>query len=236
MKINSENYDNIKESLKEIKEIIKNFNSITIDGKEFKIKNYGGGDLKWLAIVMGINAANSKYSCPLCKWNSKIPVDINAEWTLDRSHKEAEECLKKNQDERFGYKHKAIFDFIQLNCFGIDPLHMPMRIIEKLFAFLIDYIEVSVDKNNSADLTKRPVFKKLWDFIETDCNISNPFYTKTKDNGDSKIKMRKTINKNERHYILQKMFETNKDTQIKRSLIDFFPEKHHSDNKLNVLT
>ena len=97
MKIKSENYENIKACLKEIIEIIENFKTITIDGKEFKIDSYAGGDLKWLAIVFGINAANSKCSCPLCKWNSKLALAFDAVWPLDRSQEEAAECIKKKK-------------------------------------------------------------------------------------------------------------------------------------------
>jgi len=52
MKIKSENYENIKACLKEIIEIIENFKTITIDGKEFKIDSYAGGDLKWLLLFL----------------------------------------------------------------------------------------------------------------------------------------------------------------------------------------
>ena len=126
-------------------------------------------------------------------------------------------------------------NFKKVHITTINRFHMPARIIEKLFDPLIDYLEVSVDKNCSADISQRPVFKKLWDFIEIDCNISNPFYLKVKNIDGSKIKMRKRISKNEKHQIFLKMFEIDEKTKKKRSLLDLFLKKHHKDNKLQVL-
>ena len=121
---------------------------------------------------MGIQAANTHHACTRCKCDLSNKSDINAEWPLDRSHAEAEIFLQKEENERCGFKVKAILGFIPMNHFGYCTLHMPARIIEKLFDHLIDYIEVSVNKNCSTDISQRPVFKKLWDFIEIDCNIS----------------------------------------------------------------
>jgi len=180
-----------------------------------------------VAIVFGINAANSKCSCPLCKWNSKLALAFDAVWPLDRSHEEAAECIKKKKEERQGYKNKAIFMFIPMRNIGIDPYMM--RITGKLFFFLKIYIEVSVDRNSSGDLSKRPILKKLWDFIELECKITNPFYSVVEENGDTEIKIRETINKNERLLIIKKMFSDN------RSLFSLFPENFKDDETLEVL-
>ena len=95
--------------------------------------------------------------------------------------------------------------------------------------FLKIYIEVSVDRNSSGDLSKRPILKKLWDFIELECKITNPFYLVVEENGDTEIKIRETINKNERLLIIKKMFSDN------RSLFSLFPENFKDDETLEVL-
>lgn len=66
MEIKSENYESIDNAYREIKEIIKSFNSITIKGKNYKIENYGGGDLKYNAIVIGLKAANANHAFKTC--------------------------------------------------------------------------------------------------------------------------------------------------------------------------
>jgi hypothetical protein len=70
---------------------------------------------------------------------------------------------QEKKEERQGYKNKAIFMFIPMRNIGIDPYMM--RITGKLFFFLKIYIEVSVDRNSSGDLSKRPILKKLWNLL-----------------------------------------------------------------------
>ncbi len=83
-----------------------------------------------------------------------------------------------------------------------------------------NYIEVSVDRNSSGDLSKRPILKKLWDFIELECKITNPFYSVVEENGDTEIKIRETINKNERLLIINQEYY---------DLMEFIM-KDHTDN------
>jgi len=50
---------------------------LKIDGRPNNIEFYLGGDLKFLAIVCGIEAANTEYACVWCrcprdKWDDKI--------------------------------------------------------------------------------------------------------------------------------------------------------------------
>ena len=46
-------------------------NTITINDEEYKINFMAGGDLKWISLVFEINAANSKFPCPFCKWKNE---------------------------------------------------------------------------------------------------------------------------------------------------------------------
>ena len=63
----NEDYDNLQESLSDIADEMKQLKSITVDGKEFTLEFYLGGDWKFLALVTGIEAATSKYFCVWCK-------------------------------------------------------------------------------------------------------------------------------------------------------------------------
>ena len=205
---------------------IETINTITIEGKEFKIEKSSGGDLKWLAHVYGINSANSCYPCIWCTWNCKEKLDLSIDWSISgRSHATAEEKLC-NKDERCGYKNEAIFKCIPFNKAVVDPLHMNLRITENLINKLIAHLE-QLDGNKSIDISKRPMFKLLWDFFEKTCNITKPFYNKIKENKQSTIKMR-TLNSNERLRILDRMFKT-------QAFLEILPEKHRTDETILTL-
>lgn len=73
-KIESENYDSIKAALDPIIEQLKDFNTISIDNKEFIIEKYASGDLKFLSLAFGINAANATFPCIWCEWSSKDKI------------------------------------------------------------------------------------------------------------------------------------------------------------------
>ena len=54
-KVKSECYDELKISLTELNEALSLLQTITLDGKEYKIEYWLGGDLKFLALVLGMN-------------------------------------------------------------------------------------------------------------------------------------------------------------------------------------
>ena len=64
--VDVENYASMSVCLKELAEQIKALNEVEIAGKTFAIKKYLGGDLKFLAAAMGLNAANSRFPCVWC--------------------------------------------------------------------------------------------------------------------------------------------------------------------------
>ncbi len=50
---------------------MENISKITLRGVSFEIQYFWGGDLKNLALIYGINAANSEQPCLWCKINKK---------------------------------------------------------------------------------------------------------------------------------------------------------------------
>ena len=56
--------------------------SITINDKSYKIETYLGGDLKFLATVCGIDAANCEYACIWCKCPTSQRWDMSQEWSI----------------------------------------------------------------------------------------------------------------------------------------------------------
>ena len=169
-----ENYENLKIALQEIIDEINNFKEKSIDKKIFKIDLTQGGDLKWLANMHGLLAANSNHPCPYCTWNPKD--GFNCLRTLcSRSHQEAKECIIKSK-ERLGYQNWPLLKIIEFKKAIFDPLHMCLRITDVLCELLIGHLDELELKNkkDQFDLIKRPLLKKLWDFCEKDCQVSSP--------------------------------------------------------------
>ena len=58
-----ETYDNLKESLSDIKTEMAQLNEVEVDNVNYKIEYFLGGDWKFLACVCGLGAANHDYAC-----------------------------------------------------------------------------------------------------------------------------------------------------------------------------
>ena len=180
-----------------------------------------GGDLKWLAIMHGINAANSTQPCVWCPWSRNDQLDVNARWTIsDRSHELSGQMM--NSTHKDGYVKVPFMKFINFQKCVVDPLHLCLRITDKLFSKLIAHLEF-LDGNSGSDLTKRPLMQKLILYLESECKVQNSTYFSTSEN---KYKLR-SLNQNERYKILIFMTE-------KKNLLSLFIE-HRNDTKLILL-
>ena len=62
-----ETYDNLKESLSDIKTEMAQLNEIEVDNVKYEIEYFIGGDWKFLACICGLGAANQDYTCIWCK-------------------------------------------------------------------------------------------------------------------------------------------------------------------------
>ena len=76
-----ENYDHLSVAMKDIAEEINLIKSISIDGHEYNIKFHLGGDMKYLAICLGIEAATSTYACIWCKCPADERHDTSKSWS-----------------------------------------------------------------------------------------------------------------------------------------------------------
>ncbi len=157
-----------------------------MDGKNYPIKFCMGGDMKFLAIMYGINSANSSKPCIWCKCDKKNFGDLDQDWSIvDKSkgarclEEASKKCSEKKTSDKLGYIKKPIMDFIDFDSCVIDLLHLFLRITDRLMDLLIAKI-IQLDKNDSADLNMRPNFKTLMNFIKTNCKLTNPYYIKEK--------------------------------------------------------
>jgi len=97
-----ESYYELKISLKEILASLEDFNFLSLNNKNYKIKFYLGGDLKFLANVMGLNSATANYPCVWCtchkdyfQYYSKNVFSIKNNYEHARCCEESNECLNK---------------------------------------------------------------------------------------------------------------------------------------------
>ena len=152
---------------------LKKNKTVEIDQKLFNLEFTQGGDLKWISLVNGINGANASHPCPWCPWDKNAPLDLTAEWKInDRSHLINSKKLKQKEND--GYINKPLIDFIDYEKTIIDPLHLFLRITDKLFEKFIGFLDSLEGKG--FDLRKRPLLKRLVEIFEKECGVSNPFY------------------------------------------------------------
>ena len=75
--IPEEDNGSISACLEQIKLQIDNLSEIEIEGINYKIEKYIGGDLKILAIIYGINRASSNCPCIWCIWDKRKLKNID---------------------------------------------------------------------------------------------------------------------------------------------------------------
>jgi hypothetical protein len=73
-----EDYDSLCATLSDIVKEARDLQSIEVGGHQHRIQYFLGGDMKFLAIVCGIESANAKFSCVWCKCAS------NDRWDMEK--------------------------------------------------------------------------------------------------------------------------------------------------------
>ena len=136
-----EKYDSLATSLSNIVDEARDLTLITVDGITYPIQYYLGGDMKFLAIVCGIEAANSNYACVWCKCSSTERWNMDGRWSAfdtskgARTIQEIKNSLKLPKSKRFGCQNVPIFDFVPIDRVIIDTLFL--RVSDLLTNLLI---------------------------------------------------------------------------------------------------
>jgi hypothetical protein len=187
--INQENYDIMCFVLEDIQKQVDELNIIEIESKTYSLEKYFGGDLKMLAIIYGINAANSDQPCIWCtfskkKFNNvdvrKVKEEIKKEWSIidkskgARSVNIANDVINSKHD---GYIHKPIFTSIPFHRAMIDMLHLFLRITDVLYdLFIQTLMELDGLQKTSKDLSTRPHLNSFFNDLINIYNIRAPFF------------------------------------------------------------
>ena len=186
-----EKYEHLSHAVKDIANEIESIQSITIDGHEFNIQFFLGADMKFLAICLGIQAANAKYSCIWCKCPAGERYDISKSWCSiedgKRTVAEIQTLALANKKAKYGCIHQPLFPSISIDRVIPDILHLFLRISDVLINLLIldlrrmDGIEKL--KNNEFNQTATQQLVTYITYLNQCCKIPFHMYT----DKDSKI-------------------------------------------------
>ena len=197
-KISDENYSQLELCTKEVFASLKDFTVFNHNGRAYKIKYYLGGDMKFLATVMGINSANAKYPCILCTIKqedfhlSEEELQTPARLRSIEQSNLVVEANSKNINYQLGYIRKPLISFIDFNDCIIDLLHLLLRVTDRLFDLFFQTLD-SFEQNKK----EQSLMRLFMDKLVSKCAINSPYYV-----ADGKVKL-KSLNGNERLRILE---------------------------------
>ena len=179
-----EDYNSLKTSLADIVKEASELRSIKVRGKEHEIEYFFGGDLKFLAIVCGIEAANAKYACVWCKCSNCDRWDMSKDWSAfdvskgARTIDEIERCSKLSKARSFSCCEIPVFKFIPIDHVIIDTLHLFLRVADLLINLLIQELrrqdgiaKATLDRDKHSHVTSYE------SFLNTVCKIHFRWYT-----------------------------------------------------------
>jgi len=182
-----ESYEDLAKGLEDICSEAKDLEVLTVDGKVYKIQFFLGGDLKFLALVCDVEAANADHACVWCKCPKIKRSDMKEQWSITdtekgtRTIKETSEKYKlgKTNKNRHNCCHEPLFSFIPIERVVVNTLHMFLHISDHMI--LIRDLRV-YDKEN----TFEEIYEK---FLNDACKIR----FKWKKNQGKKIQNAETL-------------------------------------------
>ena len=182
----SEKYEELKAGLEDIIEEAKDLEVLSIRDNVYSIQFFLGGDLKFLAAVCGIEAANSEHACIWCKCPKQQRWNMALTWSIQDGSKGArtieeikEKCkLGKTSRNRFNCCHPPMFPFIPIERVVIDSLHLFLRIADVLINLLIRDLRIldEIDKATSLDQANTTNMKAYQTFLNESCKIRFQWY------------------------------------------------------------
>ena len=120
--INStEKYEDLEIALSDIQSEVQTLTSITFDGMNFPIEYFLCSDLKFLAIICGIESATCKHACIWCKCPASERHNMKAEWSFTGNGacsiiiSEIQICCKQPKAKRFNCTNMPLFPSILID-------------------------------------------------------------------------------------------------------------------------
>ena len=127
-----ENYEGIKDSLKDLREEMATLKTIMYAGATFNVEFFLGGDWKFLATVCGIGPANQDIACIWCLCPRVLGHDVSQEWPLNDKDIKVSRTIDSIKKDSISRKnncpHVPLFELIPMDHVIIDTLHLYLRI------------------------------------------------------------------------------------------------------------
>ncbi|CAH1769593.1 1755_t:CDS:2, partial [Entrophospora sp. SA101] len=135
--------------------------------KCWKVSLYISSDWKFLATVLGFNAANSNYFCPWCNCNKSQQGKLNLNWSISKKMEELSVNYDpKNPKLHNGQIRQPLFSMIPLDHWVIDELHLMLRVIDRLLSLLFNEIKITQSSNKNYSETLRKTVQEEMERIK----------------------------------------------------------------------
>jgi len=206
--LNGKSHAENQECLLKIFEPFRNFKSVIINSKEFKIVQKFGADLKFITDAYGLSGPTSNYACIYCESHLLKPWANGDETKVHKITRTLEKAKATflnhyaHQEDRKGYL-KSTMMHIDFKNIVVDLLHVLIRISEKLIEALIFILNSNDVDSTSVDFSKRVNLQKFYKILSEKCKITKPYYLSV----NEKINL-KSLSGSERELIF-KYFEQN---------------------------
>ena len=180
-----ENYTDLKAAMEDIRDEIEHTLFVEVDGIKFTLEYFFCADWKFLALCVGIDAANATYACIWCKCPTCDRHDIKKTWSITnpdkgaRSIEEIQNCAQKSKksDEKYNCSREPILS-IPLDHTVPDILHLFLRTADVLINLLIlelrrlDSVKKVKPCSEVSTLTEKYV-----KYLNEECKVTFHFYT-----------------------------------------------------------
>jgi len=139
----TEKYEHLKTALADTIKEVSELKTLSVDQNKFEIEYFLCCDLKFLAIVCGVESATSTYPCIWCTCPSSKRADMTIEWSISdeqngaRTIKGIITCQKQPKSKNLGCINCPLFPSIAIDHVVPDILHLYLRITDVLFNLLI---------------------------------------------------------------------------------------------------
>ena len=124
-----------------------------LDGRLWTIKPYFSSDWKFMAIILGFNAPNSKYSCSWCLCTKE---NIGNKHRVCVIEKNMNQLISVNPPP--GHVKTPLLQMIPLDHYVPDELHVMLRIWDRLWMLVLQELKV---QNQFNDLTRAKIIAEM---------------------------------------------------------------------------
>ncbi|CAF1112170.1 unnamed protein product [Brachionus calyciflorus] len=138
----NEDYDELKEPMLYLSSEIESLKELTFSYKVFQIEYFFCSDWKTSAVVLGLYAASSSYTCLWCTANKDDFSELDNNFSISdknffaRNKEDHIDVVEKKRKKNLGYKHLSLMpNFDYTHCI-LDMLHLFLRITDVLLGLL----------------------------------------------------------------------------------------------------